>query len=463
MRKKSWFLLFLCLYLFFPALVLAEGWACHFGTDEEETIRDLLCTDDGLIYAMGLRRVKAKFTPFLVKFSTVGKLLWCKSFPINDVVAFPVISPRSEGGVVVAFTRGRMGGASLLWIGAIDSDGNFLWQQHISAEGVIRSGQLCTIPGGYAVIANEKLKEDSFLNVLRLSRDGQVAWSKKLILAGKLEVPNIASCPNGDFVVSLNAQYGRSFISKLIYGFGKLIHSPAIRSYGREETPEFSILMRLSAKGDILWQKRIISDGDANVYEIAVNEKGTIVACGALAKEVTSGTDPMLLTLTSKGALLWQKRMDFHFLALACSLACNDEGFFVSGYAKELANVDMWLGHFSKSGEGKSFFRCGTKASESQGYLSAGPANKIYVGGALVIEPAEGWSTSFDNGQIDGFLATLSVMSSLSKLVSDEGNVARKARCVFRPADFELMDSIVKPEKTTFTLKDLAVTVTSLP
>ncbi|RAM60720.1 hypothetical protein DS67_00630 [Mesotoga sp. SC_4PWA21] len=234
----------------------------------------------------------------LLKLDNFGKEVWRKSFggsSFDRAVAFD-LDPNGDI-VIVAETTSDDG----------DAEGN--------------SGSKLTV--------NEITIEFSSTLVLKVSREGNLIWSR--VLAGETEVSpsSVKVDPSGDIFISgsTNSTNG---------------------TFSHRQSPDYDgYVVKVSTEGEVLWTKTFGGDGNDVIKDFYLTPSGGVQAVGfsesnvsstghessSLRKTGLTHSDFWILQLDNNGRLLWQTFLGGDMEDVGLSIASCGDGFAVAGYS----------------------------------------------------------------------------------------------------------------------------------
>lgn len=329
MLPKSYFLAFVCSFLFLAQHTLAQNepiinWQkCIGGTDFDQAT-SIVRTFDGSFVVVGptgsingdVDSNKGENDCFLVKLSATGNILWKRSFggSKTEQPTYLLQTPDS-GFIVTVYTNSNDGdvdsnrGIRDAWIVKLNSSGVIQWSKTYGGSG--NDVPLCiqqTADGGYIVsgwsessdgdVAVNKGGEDAW--VIKLNASGALVWKKTF--GGSLEdhASSIIQTSDGGY---------------LFAGSVKSSDGDITNFHGGEDV----WVVKLSATGTMTWQKTFGGTGIDHAGDhgfagsIMQTFDGKYLVAGwtnSTNGDVTfnHGTwDAWLLKLNTNGTLAWQK------------------------------------------------------------------------------------------------------------------------------------------------------------
>ena len=215
---------------------------------------DCLVDSSGSIYATGIGRkllngqyFTSKYNLFLLKADSMGEPIWLKTYPFIDTSEYSFgrrIIETSDNGLLI--------GGSLKWV------------------------------------VNMSLVDDADLYLLKLTKDGDPLWQKKL---GN---PNYGD--NLGDIIETNS----GIIAAGSYNLGELNPQGDNAGYG--------YLANLSLSGDIQWEQKIGSVSYHNaIHSVKELQDGSLIAVMTYADYASYGLQIELIHLTQNGDILWRR------------------------------------------------------------------------------------------------------------------------------------------------------------
>jgi hypothetical protein len=273
------------------------------------------------------------------------------------------IQPTLDGGYIVAGTTksndgdvtGNQGGKDM-WVVKISATGTIQWQKSFGgiADDVAYS-ILPTLDGGYIVagstdsyngdVTGYHLGRDAW--VVKLFANGVIEWQKAL---GGLEVDEASS-------IQITADGGY-----IVAGCTGSISGDVTGNNGGEDF----WIVKLSATGDLIWQKNLGGTGNDFAYSIQITPDGGYIVAGSINStdgDVTGNhgnNDAWVVKLSVTGVTLWQKALGGTGYDLAISiLPAPDGGYIVAGFTVSTdgdvtgnhGGEDAWIVKLTSAGD----------------------------------------------------------------------------------------------------------------
>jgi gas vesicle protein len=360
LRQLSYCVVFLSSSMLFSQDIL---WEKSYGGIKSEYLTDAIPTADYGFIIGGSSLTPNKDNPLskgnydycIWKISEDGNIEWQKSFGGNENDMLYSIKATSDGGYILGGTSnssvgGQKKDASIgqndIWILKLDARGNEMWQKTIGglAEEQLAS-LILTKDNGYLIGASSesdfcKYKDSEWnkntIYKSEASRGSLDYWLVKLNNKGNLDWQKTIG---GNYLDQL-----RSIVSTTDGGYfiGGISNSNSgnDKLKGCEGQTDYWY-MKLSSKGEMLWQNTYGGTGDENVYTVLETKDQNLLLGGNTNSETTpagnspNGSDFMLLKLDATGTVLWEKLYDVQQQDIMTSVIQNkDESLVICGYSR---------------------------------------------------------------------------------------------------------------------------------
>lgn len=300
------------------------------------------------LYLNNIRKLTSTsnyWNSFVAKFSADGENIWMKGINGNEVRVMGCISVNDAGDVLVCgnFHGGvkidnhevPMGignlGNNLFYL-RLSSTGDVIWlthqfsETHLSMNDIYLSndgsfygtGFFTTTAyfGSQTLTAANNTHADIF--VTKYDVWGNPIWAVGAIKTSPYEFNNEGKAVT---VSETNDIYVTGIFKGEVQFGPHLIAAP--------NTNEFSgdiFLMKLSGEGDVIWVKRIATDGVDFPSSIKMAENEAVIMVGAL------NFHPFISQFTTEGVLEWQKEFNVSGYALTVDFLSTDNIFISGGY-----------------------------------------------------------------------------------------------------------------------------------
>ena len=327
---------FLCLF-FIGNIVSAQTiqWEKSYGGKQADYLTDAIPTADYGFILGGSSLTPNRDNPLskgnydysIWKVKENGEIEWQKSYGGSNNDMLYSIKATIDGGFILAgISNSSIGGQKKdnrigqndIWILKLDARGTEMWQKTL---GGLSEEQLATIiltkDNGFLIGASSesdgcKYKtSETNKNTIYKNEDSKGSldyWLVKLNYKGELEWQKTIG---GNYLDQL-----RSVVTTLDGGFfvGGVSNSNSnyFKSKDCNGQTDFWYL-KLSSKGEILWETTYGGVGDENLYTVLeTNEHQLIVAGNSNSPSLpngttTEGSDYLLLKLDADGSMLWEK------------------------------------------------------------------------------------------------------------------------------------------------------------
>ena len=320
------------------------------------------------------------FNAWVIKLDANGEVSWQKTF---DGMIGGAVHPTADGGFIVGgevFSTARVGSTLLL---KLDAGGNVIWQRTYSDSDANFNYTLePTLDGGYIATGGRRGQGLSTIWVIKLSASADVAWQKKYVSTSEGEDDAItAARPTSD---------------------GGYILAGGTTSFGEGNGDAW--LMRLSASGEVIWQKTYGGRfGDSFVWMQSTLDSGYIVAGSTTA--LGPRKKAWVLRLDADGNVIWQKAYGIDGLdaGVGSIRETPDGGFVMAGgmYSLEGGVSTAWVLKLDTSGEIVWQRGYGIDGPLSTGLVLVTPDGGYIVAGSSSLKDA--WLLKLDaNGAIPG-------------------------------------------------------------
>ncbi|MBN1273824.1 MAG: hypothetical protein JXB26_16270 [Candidatus Aminicenantes bacterium] len=263
-------------------------WARTYGGSEDDYAYSIQETNDGgfivtgevLSFGEGLTEI------WVIKLNAAGEITWQKSFGAGADDLVRLIRQTSDGGYITAgFTYSFAEELDDIWIIKLDAAGQSEWQKiyggtnYDSAESINQ-----TSDGGYIVAGGTVsygAGEDDIW-ILKLDAAGNITWQKTY------------GSSDSDFAISALETTDKGFIVLA-----------STQSYGAGDVDSW--ILKLSANGDIEWQKTYGGDDEDRLRSIKQTNDGGYITAGFTYSMGAGYDDAWILKLDNTGDIIWQR------------------------------------------------------------------------------------------------------------------------------------------------------------
>ncbi|MEM8764606.1 MAG: hypothetical protein AAGD88_12380 [Bacteroidota bacterium] len=349
-------------------------WVQTFGGSGEETAQSVIPTNDGGFAVLGYTNsvdgdLVGKSFPvndyWLLKFGASGDLQWNKTYGgSKDDRGQSVIQTTDGGYAVVGYAMSDDGDGSLNqgfhdnWILRLDANGDILWEKsfgfsgHDHAYDIVQTSDGGFFFSGFLDVTSSGGEGNSRKKISTYAQHGVGEfWGIKLDSDGNLLWRRYFGGTNND----------RSFGTVEANDGGLMM-------IGASESDDFDIsnprgsydvwVVKISAKGDLLWEKSFGGTGIDRAYDIVKTVGDAYVIVGETFS--TDGdifknngeSDAWLIKVSDNGDLLWERTFGGSDFDAARGLATtSDGGFVIAGNSKSVegdlaensGENDIWL------------------------------------------------------------------------------------------------------------------------
>ncbi len=270
-------------------------WQNTYGGPGTEVSSSSAQTPDGafLLYSVTDSFGMGSYDLWLLKLSPTGEIIWQRAYGTSDIeTAGGRIQPTSDGGYVVVGTVRQLDYPdSAIWVLKLDINGNIEWQKAYGDPFYYEYGYSVqqTADGGFIIAGNQGIGGSLIYRpiLIKISGTGEIQWQRAF---GDSVLPGL-------FVSSVCEA------CEVASGGYYLVENTSFQGAGDQDV----WVIKLSASGDIIWQKLYGGTGqDLGRHVIPVSDGGCIVA----AETSSFGlglSDLWLLKLDSSGDIEWQK------------------------------------------------------------------------------------------------------------------------------------------------------------
>lgn len=318
MRKTVFGLVFVSVALMTISLCRAQEWATIYsGSDWDEPHAVDQTSDGGYIVAGETASFRPGYREFwILKLNSDGTVAWQKTYggtdPREDAKAWS-IQQTTDGGYVVAGWRHNLASDSIDYmVLKLDASGGVVWGKTYGGNRLNVARCVAeTADGGYVVAGTTRYYgagNDDFL-LLKLGTDGSVDWQKAYGGADREQPYSVQQTTDGGYVVA---------------GF----------THPSELSQSDMWILRLSADGNVVWQKTYDGNRGDQAYSIRQTTDGGFIVAGITNSLYrNSPTDDIwVLKLYDDGTVEWEKSYGGDGGDMAwCVRQTGDGGYIVAG------------------------------------------------------------------------------------------------------------------------------------
>jgi predicted secreted protein len=360
------------LFLVLTALSLQAQWAKTYGGDKTEYPRSLHRTSDGgyIVVSMTLSSFSLGDTDiWVMKLNSVGNIQWQKLFGGacgEDVAA--VIQTQDGGFAIAGSDNSCYGTDTRALVIKLNAAGDIQWQRaypgvymHSWANAIVQTSDSGFIVGATTITPSRGWD----FWVMKLSASGDIQWQRAYGGIYHDSLYTLRKAADGGYILLGMSDPLYNWIPKSLW------------------------ILKLSANGDIQWQKDY---GDVRPRDIQPTaDGGTIVlACN---NDGAGQTDFLVFKLNGNGDIQWQKTYGGASTDQPdCLIQTSDGGYLVSGYTRSFGSggYDLWIIKLLSNGTIQWQKTYGGSLDDG----SAGGLEQLPDGGFIV----GGWTDSFGVG-----------------------------------------------------------------
>jgi len=389
-------------------------WARTYGDLYYDYAKSIKPTSDGGYIVTGYSTLT--FSPHsydasIIKLSSDGEIQW--QFGYDGADSASSVRQTIDGGYIVAGTTTTNDiTKNDFWVLKLDSAGNIEWQRaYGGGYGDWASSIWQTADGGYIVAGTTVSFSDGDddIWILKLSSSGDIEWQRTYGGYDHDFAESIQQTSDGGYILAGGT---RSFGAG-IYDF---------------------LVLKLSAAGDIEWQKTYGETGSESAYSIQQTGDGGYILAGE------DGRDIVIVKLSSTGAIEWQRAYSFWVGSNdhACSIKQTDDGgYIVAGYTYSFGDrgCDIWLIKISSTGDIEWQRTYGGEENEIVTEI-----DQNTDGGYIVA----GYTWSFGAGNSDCLILKVSSSGEIEKFPE----LTRVTSALAEEASFVAQDIDIIPQET---------------
>lgn len=321
------------------------------GTDNAVSIAQT--SDGGFIVAGFTNSADGDVTGFhggsvdmwIVKISETGNLQWQKSLGgTGDEIAYDIKVTSDNGYIIIGYTTSNDGdvsgnhGGSDIWVVKLNASGNIQWQKTYGGnDGESGNSVTQTIDGGYIIAGTAISSSNGDVGV---NHGGNDVWIVKIDDMGTLEWQKTIGGSYFDRAYSIIQNTDGTY---MIAGETESNDGDVSGNHGWLD----AWVAKLSATGDVLWQKSFGGTGmDAAKSIVKTSDGGYIIAGETESNDGDvsgnhggttgwiSAPDVWVFKINSSGTLLWQKCLGGMNNEIGThAIQSADGGYAISGYA----------------------------------------------------------------------------------------------------------------------------------
>ncbi len=264
-----------------------ELWIQGFGGQDVDLGFDIANTfDKGFILAGSSYIDATKLRQFfLVKTNEKGEEIWSKTFGASDVndIGYSVLAASNGDFLVAGSTQEPATNNVDAALHNLDANGNLLWSVPFGGAGIQEFKKVIEVADGYVCVGrtvvgkNASGGDNNDALIVKVSKTGQVLWSKTYGSMAYEDAQSIVALANGGFVIC-----------------GK-------------DTSDI-IITRTDKDGIPLWTKKYGSTNEDEGFSIIQTKDGNLVFAGNSATD-NSNVDGFAMKINIDGTTLWTRRV----------------------------------------------------------------------------------------------------------------------------------------------------------
>ena len=300
------------------------GWQHHYPADQGAGRAIVALPTGGYAIAGEIQRSAMAYQGYLLRADAGGAAVTGAAFGPAGVTGFKAVTVLGDGSILAGGSASDHG-----WLVRVDSALHASWEMPLGGVHDV-FGLAPLTGGGFAMVALRELStvELDFTQFAAFAGNRHVLWQKQLPTTGRGEPAALAALPDGGLV--------------------------AVGRHSTEERRDPQMwVVRLSASGDVLWDKLIGDAGEIRIGAaiVALPDGGFAVA-GAAQRGEHRGL--RLARLSGDGAVLWERAYGGEQRDEATGLAQTADGGFVlvgSTMSKGAGKTNVWILKLDSDGQ----------------------------------------------------------------------------------------------------------------
>ncbi len=325
-------------------------WNNHYGADEtEEPWQVIECKDGGILtvgYTDSYGGGSGMKDVWILKVDKDGKKQWDKVYVTNEAIDEAVsVVEDADGNFMVAGNTIPInpGNISDVILMKISPEGKEIWKKEYKEIGNDEAGEIVAVQDGYMIAGRMEVEKKRWdAAVIKIDKDGNKVWTKTYG-GNDNDIANaIEPTKDGGFVIAGNSSsYAKvgsfdawvvkidkngetvwentfgggssdEILSLVELADGSIIGVGYTEVYVATSTTNMAntskdgsdiLLVKITAKGDDIWQRNIGGLGNQRGYDLKVTKDGGIVVAGYQEDAETKNTD-ILVFKTNKGGVV---------------------------------------------------------------------------------------------------------------------------------------------------------------
>ncbi len=274
-------------------------------------------------------------TGIIISDTTAPSIQWAKCFGGENYDYADMIQQTSDNGYIIGGMTRSLGGDitgkhanSDFWIVKLDENGKLLWQKTLGGSGDDYCNSIQQTSDGRYIVGGETESNDGDVTsnnggydfwVVKLNAVGKIVWQKTFGGSQYDNANSIQQTSDGGYIVA---------------GETESFNGDVVGNHGSSDY----WIVKLDANGSMMWQKTLGGRGFDAANSIKQTFDGGYIVTGftlSSGGDVTNyrgGNDFWVVRLDAKGNIVWQKTLGGSFEDDAYSISqTSDGGYIVAG------------------------------------------------------------------------------------------------------------------------------------
>ena len=288
-------------------------WQKVYGGLKQETANAVIATGDGGALVVGTTESfgSGGRDALAMKINAKGEIEWQKCYGGTGYDLAKTVVADPTGGYIVTGTSDSFGeGSDNVWVFKINTAGVMVYQNVYGGDNWDEANALlCTPDGGLLIVGSTRSwgAGQKDILVVKTTKDGSIEWQKAFGGKGQDVGASVQMSTNGGFIVMGTTE-----------SFGEGASDVWIASLKKDGTLE--------------WQKTIGGTGADSAAASARYVSGSIAIVGNSTSFSDGNSDLWLIRISAKGDIEWQKRYGGNNSEYGSGInTAGDDGSFVSG------------------------------------------------------------------------------------------------------------------------------------
>ncbi|MBU4174105.1 MAG: exo-alpha-sialidase [Actinobacteria bacterium] len=349
---------------------IGRTWEKTFGPGEAHCVQQM--PDNGYVVAGEAFPHQNDHSSWLMKLDAGGNQLWRRTFQLGKYGLLTWVDLTEDGGFVIAGSMEyEIYGGNLPWYSKIDSSGKIVWQKTFQVNDQGGEAQFIqqTADGGYVIAGVAPTKWEGRIWLSRTSSTGDPIWLKTIELnpgrAMAIQTEDggyaIASRTPGAEAVLVRTDSEGEPLWRRSYAKNAVVESIqqaddngfilGCSTATDEETVE-ALLIKTDHKGNAVWKRTL--GGESPIFTRCVqqtNDNGYILS-GSTRSSEDEWSEAVLLKTDEKGSLLWKRTFGGEGNTHAdCVQQAEDGGYILVGSSSVFGpEIETWVVKTDKDG-----------------------------------------------------------------------------------------------------------------